>query len=109
MRIIARTINNKVLQLSLSLAAYLNGPVSSVVDEDVNPFYILESYLPINYTVYQDSELLLELERACLLAVRSQENELAYVHPLRIKVEHKDLDDFKLLYYRVHAHSPTTA
>ena len=103
MRILARTINNKVLQLSLSLAAYLNGPVSNAMDEDVNPFYVLESYLPLNYTIYQDAELLLELERACLLAVHSQENELTYAKPIEINIDLKDLCDFKILYYQNHA------
>jgi hypothetical protein len=108
MQILARTINNKVLQLSISLASYLHGPISNAFEEDVDPFYILESYMPLNYTAYLDSELLAELERACLLAVRGK-NELAYVHPVEIDLDLNDLREFKKLYYQIYAQPNTIA
>ena len=108
MRILARTINNKALQVSLSLSAYLNGPVSNTLNEEIDPFYVLESFLPFDYTSHEDEELLRELERACLLAVRS-EDELAYVHPIQIKIDTQDLNDFKILYYHTHPQSPIIA
>ncbi|EDM25794.1 hypothetical protein LNTAR_15297 [Lentisphaera araneosa HTCC2155] len=105
MRILAHTLNNKALQLSLSLAAYLNGPVSNIIETDSDPFYTLESYLPVDYTDYSDSQLAYALEQACLHAVRSQQKETSYLTPLEIHMDTDDLNDFKVLYYHIYAHS----
>ena len=105
MHILARTLNNKALQLSLSLAAYLNGPLSNIIETDSNPFYTLEAYLPVNYTDYSDSELVYALERACLHAVRSHQKETSYIKPLEVHMDIADLNDFKVLYYHTYAHS----
>ena len=109
MRILARTLNNKVLKLSLSLTAYLNGPVIGAHEVDSNPFYLLESYLPVNYTIYGDSDLMRELEQACLLVISSQSKQASYVKPVEIHVDGNDLKDFKVLYYAAHAQSTTPA
>ncbi len=102
MRILARTLNNTVLQLSLSISAYVYGPLSNVSNQD--PVELLEAHLPYDFIHFSDHKLADALELACLSALRSEQEETAYLAPLQILLDPQDLQDFKSLHYQNENH-----
>ncbi len=107
MQVTAKTITNSILQLELNFLSYLKGPVTSNLcrmQKNVDPKEVLEEYLPYDYETITEEKLKEVLEEACLYAGGFDivDEVPSFIRPVAIKIEEKDLAQFKQLFFKNH-------
>ena len=110
MKIIANTINNKLLQMELPFASFLNGTLASHLSgDDLNPKDLLYEQLPATSRLESmtEEELVYTLEDACLRASKYEcaEESVDFLTPVKIKIDADDVANFKQLFFPLHGMS----